>query len=202
MKLLFCFITFFILSPSYAQLTAVVKWAETSSQPKDETIYYSSEKKLGWQNFLGAPQDRGMVAAETVSGFGYNAAIKALNGEGEIIINVYCFFNKKTSWVKPVHTTSYILNHEQHHFDISYIASKIFIQKLQAAAFTIENYNVLLSLIYNESMGIMRKMQQNYDTQTRNGLLTDQQEKWNTKIDECLNHNTGSSPAEKYSLLQ
>mgnify|MGYP000957699006 FL=1 len=132
------------------------------------------------------PADNGPVAAITVSGFGYVADIKTSGNKGELNIRVYCYFNKNKSWVKPGKNTAYILTHEQHHFDISYIAACIFIDKLQNTTFTKSNYNELLPRIYNESCDIMNKMQNDYDGQTKNGQVADAQEKWNQFIDDRI----------------
>ena len=154
--------------------------------PSNEVIYYNAAKDLVWDNFSGPSQEKGIVAAMTVSGFGYKADIKSNGGKGQLNISVYCYFNKNKSWVKPGKTTPYILTHEQHHFDISYIAASIFMDKLQSSVFTNSNFNTLLPRIYNESCDIMNKMQEEYDGQTKNGQLKDIQSKWNSFIDEKI----------------
>jgi hypothetical protein len=181
--LFFCF----IFNDSSAQITTNVMWTQQSSMPADEVIYYNPGKDLVWDNFTGKAIEGGNVAAMTVSGFGYKADIKSSGGKGQLNISVYCYFNKNKSWVKPAKTTTYILTHEQHHFDISYIAASIFIDKLQSSLFTNGNFNVLLPRIYNECCDIMNKMQDDYDGQTKNGQLKDIQVKWNNIIDEKIN---------------
>jgi len=160
-------------------------WTEESSLPSKEVIYYSPDKSLVWNDFKGSPVE-GRAAAVTVSGFGYKANINTKNGKGQLNIQVYCYFNKNKSWVKPGRTTPYILTHEQHHFDISYIAARVFVNKLQNAVFTSSNYNVLIPRIYNESCEIMNKMQDDYDGQTKNGQLKDIQAKWNELLDQKI----------------
>ncbi len=170
-----------------AQLTTNISWTTQSSMSPQEVIYYNTEKKLSWGNFLAVPPaDNGPVAAITVSGFGYSADIKTSGNKGELNIKVYCYFNKNKSWVKPGKNTSYILNHEQHHFNISYIAACVFIDKLQNATFNKSNYNELLPRIYNESCDLMNKMQNDYDGQTKNGQVADAQEKWNQFINDRI----------------
>jgi len=170
-----------------AQLTTKVDWTNKTTMPSSEVIYYDPAIKLVWDNFKAKPPvDNGRTAAITMSGFGYTANIRYSGGRGELNLHVYCFFNKNKSWVKPGKTTSYILNHEQHHFDISYIAASIFIDKIQSAEISKSNYNVILSRIYNECIDIMNKMQDDYDGQTRNGQETALQEKWNKFIDDKI----------------
>jgi hypothetical protein len=168
-----------------AQLTTNVTWTEQSTLSAAEVIYYSAADNLVWGDFKGKPVE-GRAAAVTVSGFGYNARMNAKNGKGQLNISVYCYFHKNKSWVKTGSTIPYILTHEQHHFDLSYIATRLFMQKLRNAVFTQDNYTVLLPKIYTECCDIMNKMQDDYDGQTKNGQLKDVQAKWNDLVDEKI----------------
>ena len=185
MKLHLLIFSCFLFEAAGAQLTTSVSWTEQSTFPVKEVIYYSPDKNLNWADFKGSPIES-RAAAVTVSGFGYKANINTRNGKGQLNTSVYCYFHKNKSWVKPGRTTSYILNHEQHHFDISYIAARIFVNKLQSMVFTSSNYNVMLPRIYNECCDIMNKMQDDYDGQTKNGQLKDIQAKWNDLVDEKI----------------
>ncbi len=168
----------------FAQLSTKVEWTQRTSMPASEVIYYTPENKLLWEDFKGrVPANNGRTAAVTMSGFGYTASLTSSNRNGELNIKVYCFFNKNKSWVKPGKTTAYILNHEQHHFDISYIAACIFVDKIQSTIITNRDYNNLLPRIYDECVEAMEKMQDEYDGQTRNGQEAALQEKWNKFID-------------------
>ena len=181
------FILFFLPASLFAQLTTKVEWTRQTSMNASEVIYYNPDNKLVWENFKGRyPNDNSRIAAITMSGFGYNASMKSSGGKGQLNIQVYCFFNKNKSWVRPGKTTAYILNHEQHHFDISYIAACIFIDKIQSVVMTNSDYNTLLPRVYDECIEIMNKMQDDYDGQTRNGQETAQQDKWNKFINDKL----------------
>ena len=166
-----------------AQLKTNIVWTDKSDLSKADVIYYNPEQSLSWHDFIGKPpSDNGPVAALTVSGFGYNAGIQSVNGKGTLNISVYCYFNKNKSWVKPGKKTLYILEHEQHHFDVSYLAAAIFVDKLQNAQFSFSNYKELLPRIYQECADIMNKMQNEYDGQTRNGQEKEEQYRWNELI--------------------
>ena len=187
MKILSLLFFFSFPATLFAQLSTKVEWTQQTSMPAADVIYYDPGTKLVWGNFLCKPPvDNSRVAAITMSGFGYTASVRSSGGKGQLNIKVYCFFNKNKSWVKPGKTTSYILTHEQHHFDISYIAACIFMDKIQGAIITNNDYNVLLPRIYDECIDIMNKMQDDYDNQTRNGQETALQEKWNKFIDDKL----------------
>ena len=122
------------------------------------------------------------AVALTSSGFGYLADVQYQEGKTDIVIEVYCYFSKQNSWVVPGRETDYALNHEQHHFDVAYIAANLFVQKLKAAKFTEENYARLLEEIYKESRKEFATLQNDYDGQTKNGQLKNIQEEWDVLI--------------------
>ena len=155
--------------------------------PASEVIYYTPETNLKWENFKGqAPADNSNIAAITMSGFGYSSSIRSSRGKAELQIKVYCYFNKNRSWVRPLKKTAYILNHEQKHFDISYIAACIFIDRVKSSVLTINDYNTLLPRIYDECVASMDNMQEAYDGETRNGREQVIQEKWNGLVKEKI----------------
>lgn len=179
--LLFSFSLLLTLS-SQAQFSSNIYWTEQTTMPSSETIYYTSSNALTWNDFKGKPDNNSVAAAITASGFGYKADFKSNGTKSQLNIGVYCYFNKKSSWVKPGKTTDYILTHEQHHFDISFLAAGIFLEKLKTAGITRQNYNAILPKLYNECVALMNKMQNEYDGQTKNGQLKDIQAQWNDYV--------------------
>ena len=162
-----------------AQFVTNVYRTEQSGMDLNDIIYYNPAKSLVWKDFKGDPVEGGPVAAITSSGFGYKADMKTSGGKGQINVAVYCYFSKGKSWVKPGRTTPYILNHEQHHFDASYLASTLFMEKVKAILLTPANCNTVLPRLYRECCDMMNKLQNDYDGQTKNGQLPEIQEKWN-----------------------
>lgn len=162
-----------------AQFITNVYWTEQSGMDSNDIVYYNSAKKLAWRDFRGEPVTSGPVAAITSSGFGYKADMKTSGGKGQINVGVYCFFSKGKSWVKPGRATPYILTHEQHHYDASFLAANLFIEKVKTLTLTPATCNSLLPRIYRECCDMMNKLQNDYDGQTKNGQLQDAQEKWN-----------------------
>jgi len=169
---------------SYAQVTATIKWETGNKRNAGDTILYNPDKKLNWNDFRGRPDKNSRAAAITESGFGYRLAMQySSTGKASIVITVVCFFNKTGSWVKPGMASDYALTHEQHHFDLTYIAACAFVEKLKAARFTVENCASLLEKINDECYRDLDKMQNDYDGETRNGQLRNIQFAWNKKID-------------------
>ena len=183
--LLFLFLLITVL-PVFAQTTVNVKWLQHVPPVNSDTIYYRQSKKLMWPDFKGMVQAASNATAITSSGFGYVADMRTRNNKTEIVIAVYCYFSKQDSWVKQGGESDYALNHEQHHFDITYLVACLFVQKLKEAQFTRTNYDVLLDKIYKECREQLRKMQDDYDGQTKNGQLKYIQAEWDNKIEKQL----------------
>ncbi len=179
-------VSLFYFLPVTAQVNLSVKWQQYTPPANSDTIYYTNTKKLIWPDFKGSVDKKSDATAITSSGFGYNAGVKYKNGIADIDITVYCYFSKPGSWVIKGKETDYALNHEQHHFDVSYIVTNNFINKLKAAKFTFKNYNTLLDKIYLETRQELEKMQNEYDGQTRNGRVPAAQAEWNSKIEKQL----------------
>ena len=112
--------------------------------------------------------------------------MRSVNSRMTISIKVYCFYDKQHSWVKPGVESDYALLHEQHHFDITYINTCEFVDKLRKARFSGINYKALIDRIYTESDRAMESMQNGYDGQTKNGRVKKIQLVWNKKIEDKL----------------
>lgn len=184
MKYLFCGLFLLLTSTGNSQIFTTVQWQ--ASAPLGDTIFYQPGESLTWKDFQGEPEKRSIAIAITASGFGFSMSMKSRNGKTTLMITVNCFFNKKNSWVKPGMRSDYALLHEQHHFDITYIAACQFVKKLKAANFTLSNYSALIDKLNDESYVELERMQNDYDGQTKNGQLKDVQAEWNKKIDQQL----------------
>lgn len=177
---------FLLVSKANAQITTTITWTEKIKLPAANVIYYNANRKLTWADFIGTPNLPDPTAALTSSGFGYNAGMRSKNGKGTINVEIYCYFNKPNSWVKKGKNTVYILNHEQRHFDATYIIAKTFITRVKQAALTTSNMNEVLAQIYKECNAELSKLQDDYDKQTRNGIDTAKQAAWNIIFNEKL----------------
>ncbi len=170
----------------YAQFNISIRWQAVNAGRVSDTIPYQADRKLTWSDFKGSPDGASPAAAITESGFGYRLSMQSFNKKTDVVITVFCYFNKMKSWYKKGMDTDYGLLHEQHHFDITYINTCQFIKNLQAAQFNAGNYNYLLQKIHDESYAALSKMQDEYDGQTLNGRITGMQSSWNKKIDRLL----------------
>jgi hypothetical protein len=187
MRYLFFFTSLLATLSAYAQLNVTVKWLQQVPAAKNDTIYYNPDKKLTWLDFEGKTDLQSDATAITASGFGYQSAMQYRSQKTTIEIAVFCYFAKQNSWVRGEKESYYALNHEQHHFDVTYIVANLLIQKFKAVKFTRNNYVDLIEKIYKESCVEVEKMQNDYDGQTRNGRLKSVQADWDKKIEKQLN---------------
>lgn len=181
-------LAFFITSvhSAAAQFTVNIQWLDVTPSKTSDTIYYDSGVKLTWNDFRGKPDEVSKAGAITESGFGYRMNMNSRNNRTSVNISVYCYFNKNKSWVKKGMKTAYALLHEQHHYDITYINTCLFIMKLKKANLNKSNYAVVVEQIYNECFTALNTMQDEYDGETSNGRIESMQQVWNKKIDAQL----------------
>ncbi|UEG48549.1 hypothetical protein LK994_07855 [Ferruginibacter lapsinanis] len=185
-KYLFGLFFLFISSAISAQQISVeVKYVP--ADPADNLLIpYKPGKKLRWADFQGIPTDTANTSAITSSGLGYKFKLHRTEELATFTFTVNCTFSKLKSWVEPGSTNDYVLNHEQRHFDISYINTFLFIQKLRTTTFSLNNYRNEIQQIYNDVSYALNNMQRSYDIETKNGIDKEKQAEWNKKIDKEL----------------
>ena len=149
---------------------------------KSDTIYYDFNRQLTWSDFKGKPDENHFGGAVTASGFAFDSK---MNFDGRNIyldIEVYTFFIKNDSWRKPQINSDYHLLHEQHHFDITRLGAEKLIDELAKANFTKDNYNSLLTSIFEKAYKENSDVQHQYDKEAIHSIDTAKQQEWNDKI--------------------
>jgi hypothetical protein len=182
------FLVLFILATKIAaaQFLVNIQWQSVKPGNSGDTIHYDSGRKLAWPDFKGKPDTESRAGAITESGFGYRMSMNSYNTRTSVNITVYCYFNKNKSWVKKGMKTAYALLHEQHHYDITYINTCLFIKKLKEAKLNKSNYISAVEKIYDDCFAALNAMQDAYDGETSNGRIEAMQLIWNKKIDAQL----------------
>ena len=184
--ILLCF-TVVIWNVSSAQKVLVNVFMDPKiTKPNSDTIYFDPARLLAWKDFKGTPDNHNVGGAQTASGYAFDADIRI---EGRVIylnIGVYVYFDKRRSWKKPNINSDYHLLHEQHHFDITRIAAENFIKAIAKARFTKDNYNELMSLLFDQSYKECNRLQEQYDRETEHSIKKEQQLKWNDLISEMI----------------
>ena len=157
---------------------------EQTQYTDSDTLYWSKERKLTWDDFHGVPDTTTIGMAGTSSGFWFRS-FYTTDTTLEFVVSTIFF--KKHSWVKTNwDKTAYALNHEQRHFDIT----EVYARKLRQAfkSYKLNKATVIKDCdkFYN-SLRIERdKMQAVYDMETKHSLNISKQKEWDAKIDKWL----------------
>ena len=189
MKKYFAFLSiilFFALPVVAQKLQVEVKYVIADAVETRPMIYYTPGIKLTWNDFKGKPVSNSEASAITNAGIGFKMMFASKDNVATLTIAVNCNFSIEDSWVKSGRKIPYILNHEQHHFDIAYLYAMEFVKNLRAAKYTMKDYSKVIERIYSQCHQDLITLQSAYDTETKNSQLAEQQELWNKKIDAKL----------------
>jgi hypothetical protein len=151
-----------------------------------DTIFYNIFKKLSLKDFKGSSDILSEASAATSSSFLYNASEKIKEGYKVISVNTQCFFLKNKSWIKADAMLRYILDHEQLHFDITYLWALKFSNAINKVGLTMENWREPLDKLNKEYFAEMIVMQTDYDRESDSGRDGKFQKFWAKKIKELI----------------
>jgi hypothetical protein len=146
-------------------------------------IAWSPTYKLQWIDFMGSPT--GSLKAMTWS----TIKIDDFKAEGKsITLKVSAGFIKNKSW-KQKEVDAELLTHEQKHFDITEIYARKLRKKISETKFTspkqaVQQIEQLSKEVFRESSAYEKK----YDAETKHSIIKPEQEKWNKKVEEELQH--------------
>ena len=155
------------------------------AQEEYETIAWSQDRKLSWEDFKDKAPKNARAAATTASGITYQFSTRGTRDKMELDYEVRTFFYPNKSWYQPHLCDSLILSHEQLHFDISELFARRMRQRLASGTFT-QNVKAEVKVIYREILEELEAFQDLYDNQTNFSRDIEQQLLWNTKIREAL----------------
>jgi len=172
MKYFFSYLPVFFLAVSTSFLFA---------QSKDEELLdWSATRKLTWEDYKSKPNPYSDAAASTTTylGISYNISSRSFS------YKIESRFSKSRSW--GLHKTSYILSHEQGHFDIAEIFARKLHKKMSEYKFNRKTYQKDLNKIYEEVTKEKTEMQNNYDIETDHSIRKKVQAEWLKKIASML----------------
>ena len=164
-----------------AQVQLNVFW-KNKAEDGTGVINYKSSSGLRWSDFKGKPVLNTREAALTSAGCGYDLSIRTSGNEATINVAVFCFFSQKESWVRPDGATPYILNHEQRHFDITFLAANLFYEKIKSLRLNSTNADKVIAKVYAEANDWHQQMQKQYDLESRHSTIAESQSVWDSLI--------------------
>lgn len=155
-----------------------------------DTVYYSPDRKLAWDDFKGTVRKESSSEAVTFTGFSYDAT--ALKLKDSIFVHIYMqiYFDRIGSWVRQENKNAYALAHEQQHFDIAKIMADAFKDTLLSSTFSPEYYDSEIHFLYWDYWRKMTTMEQLFDDETHHGINQAKEAYWSEKVRKALLSNS------------
>lgn len=151
----------------------------TSGKDTPDTIYWSENDRLEWDDFEGKPRhDYQGVSALTSSGIVHYKGCK----DGKINYKVRAYFEKEESWVKEEAMTTHHLIHEQIHFDITELYARKLRKVLADRSFKCEEEAAFEECVKN-FVDTWHNDQQSFDFHSRHSLNKSAQKEWFYRIE-------------------
>lgn len=171
-------------NPLFAKAVQV-RFTDYTEKTEGDTIYYSTNRLLTWDDFRDKPRDE-RFDAEIYSSIGYAEKTEVIKGVINVNIALMVDVRKSDCWVRAGSRSDYTLNHEQRHFDIEKLVSEHFKQKILAMKLPVDNYDGPINVEYLETLREATRLQKQYDAETRHGSDQRAQAEWNEKTDKEL----------------
>ncbi len=155
--------------------------ADATGVSERDAIDWKSRRTLTWSDFKGSPLQSSPNAALTSTSilisYGYD--------ESELTYQLKCVFYPHKSWTKVDKT--YILQHEQGHFDISQLFTRRLHKALSEYKFNRGTVEKDIQVIYQRITQDQASFQQLYDKETNHSRHREKQLEWQVKIESLLN---------------
>lgn len=160
---------------------------DKAKESNKDTVYYSPNRPLEWADFKDRPNSGSRYNASIFTSFSIQG--KSLVEAGTIVQNleIDVYMLPDQSWVR--NQNDYALNHEQRHFDVARIVADRLVDKLKSIELDPDWYEATINDEFLNAYREMNRLQEIYDKQTRHGMDTMEQERWNKLLDEALSGN-------------
>lgn len=153
---------------------------EQTQHNTSDTLHWSKDRKLTWDDFQGVPDTTTIGRAATVSGF---ATKSRYTSDSTISVIISAVFYKERSWVKNEFRDSLAtLKHEQGHFDITEVYARKATAAFKKYKYNRTTVNKDIDSIVNYFFDKMNEMQDLYDKQTTKPINYKKQKEWDKKI--------------------
>lgn len=160
------------------------KHPANTGEEKD-TIYWSSDRKLTWDDFKGEPNSSYFAALSNCA-FAQSIEPAVENRTGYINIYIRSALLKKGSWVRKSQSDDDVLKHEQLHFDIAEWHVRELRKSISQADLNLEMYEVTINKLTDVAWKQYNKIQSDYDEETAHGTILEKQQNWNKLVADKL----------------
>ena len=168
-------------------IIGIIAFLCVGNSPEDDTISWNENRKLTWADFKDRPNLNSGAVALTASGITFGFSIQKSGGKPvSFNTTVESLFYPDKSWYITERADSYILGHEQLHFDIAELFARKMRMQLSKMTFT-KNVKKEIKQVYQATLKALQAYQKEYDRATNFSRNREQQLVWVKKINKILN---------------
>lgn len=155
------------------------EFTEIQQEEKNDTIHWSSTRKLTWDDFKGEIDIKSNYKALTYT----TIVVKPLLLKEQIVeYKITCVFETELSWSKSKNSNN-LLKHEQLHFDIAELTTRKLRENCHNIDFlNLEDVKQSVREFFYESKNDRTLINSMYDEETEHGTIADKQKEWEIKI--------------------
>jgi len=147
-------------------------------------IIWEEDRPLTWDDFKGTADAGSKFYALTNSGIYYQVQQESW---AQFAVSVETFFDPKQSWQKKDQVTDHLLQHEQLHFNIHELYSRLFIKSMIEAEFNDEKMVFIrIRELYARALQDAQDFSNLYDKETNHSVNKVEQMVWNKKVNALL----------------
>jgi len=147
-------------------------------------IIWEEDRPLTWDDFKGTADAGSKFYALTNSGIYYQVQQESWT---QFAVSVETFFDPKQSWQKKNQVTDHLLQHEQLHFNIHELYSRLFIKSMIEAEFNDEKMVFIrIRELYARALQDAQDFSNLYDKETNHSVNKVEQMVWNKKVNALL----------------
>lgn len=161
------------------------------NKPQVNTDFsWSADRKLQWSDFKGVVSESlgTNIAAVTYCSFGFESTF--VSGSDKPKVEVFNLFHVNQSWVKCLDDDEKVLAHEQCHFDICELFTRVLKVRMEQCNVTINDMGDKLNSIYDDVKKEYLAFQEAYESSTHHGLIDEEQQKWEQLVATALSENS------------
>lgn len=156
---------------------------EVTKESSDRNlILYDPARQLTIADFRGRPDMASHGVGATYSGILMEMEGTEQGGVLEIRVRLTVYFDKTKSWMKAEGRNQRVLDHEQHHFNLTAVKACDLARAIAAGQYTFQNVQSRIRDLQRSHVAELGRLQQEYDRETRHGTRPEQQAAWAERI--------------------
>lgn len=145
-------------------------------------ISWNAARPLSWDDFQGPVREGAPPRFAAETNCGISISTNRVHAAEPVQVSVANHFDKRSSWVRPEQRKDDVLRHEQGHWDICELYTRIMRERFEAAHITGTNLKTEVQRIYNEVTQEYLRRQQQYEEETQHGTVASEQARWDSQI--------------------